>query len=129
MTLRLATRRSPLALVQANIVQQRLANHGIESELVLVDTRGDRHHFTVEVGRGVLDTHSLCVELYADPLGEAHAFCQEMTSIGRAAGSGLDLYVASVPANRAVGDYTARIVPIYSGVQVPLEAPYVLWAR
>jgi hydroxymethylbilane synthase len=42
MTLRLATRRSPLALVQANIVQQRLANHGIESELVLVDTRGDR---------------------------------------------------------------------------------------
>jgi hydroxymethylbilane synthase len=42
MTLRLATRRSPLALIQANIVQQRLADHGIDSELVLVDTRGDR---------------------------------------------------------------------------------------
>jgi hypothetical protein len=42
MTLRVATRRSPLALVQAHLVQRRLAEHGLESELVLVETRGDR---------------------------------------------------------------------------------------
>jgi hydroxymethylbilane synthase len=42
MTLRLATRRSPLALIQARYVQGRLAEHGHESELVLVETKGDR---------------------------------------------------------------------------------------
>jgi hydroxymethylbilane synthase len=41
MTLRVATRRSPLALIQAELVQRRLSELGLESELVLVDTRGD----------------------------------------------------------------------------------------
>lgn len=66
MTLRLATRRSPLAVLQANFVQARLADAGHESELVLVETRGDREAhadlatiagqgaFTVEVQRAVL---------------------------------------------------------------------------
>src|ERR1700677_4150615 len=56
MTLRLATRRSPLALIQSRYVQQRLAELGVESELVLVETRGDREK-DVELstlgGRGV----------------------------------------------------------------------------
>jgi hydroxymethylbilane synthase len=67
MTLRLATRRSPLAVLQATYVQARLANAGHESELVLVDTRGDRESeadlatiggqgvFTVEIQRAVLN--------------------------------------------------------------------------
>jgi hydroxymethylbilane synthase len=42
MTLRLATRRSPLALIQARYVQSRLSALGVESELVLLDTKGDR---------------------------------------------------------------------------------------
>jgi hydroxymethylbilane synthase len=66
MTLRLATRRSPLALVQAERVQGLLAHCGVESELVLVETRGDRDTttdlsilggqgaFAVEVQRAVL---------------------------------------------------------------------------
>jgi hydroxymethylbilane synthase len=67
MTLRLATRRSPLAVHQAEYVQARLASAGHESELVLVDTRGDRESeadlatiggqgvFTVEIQRAVLN--------------------------------------------------------------------------
>ncbi len=66
MTLRLATRKSPLALVQARYVQQRLMLMGLESELVLVDTTGDRDAdvelatiagqgvFTVEIQRSLL---------------------------------------------------------------------------
>jgi hydroxymethylbilane synthase len=42
MTLRLATRRSPLALIQARYVQSRLATIGLASDLVLLDTKGDR---------------------------------------------------------------------------------------
>jgi hydroxymethylbilane synthase len=67
MTLRVATRKSPLALVQAKLVQRRLLAHGLESELVLVDTRGDKdvHSdlsilggqgvFAVEIQRAVLE--------------------------------------------------------------------------
>jgi hydroxymethylbilane synthase len=65
--IRLATRRSPLALVQANYVAARLAQLGIRCELVHVETSGDRHHdvpldilggqgvFAIEIQRAVLD--------------------------------------------------------------------------
>lgn len=64
---RLATRRSPLALAQAAIVQARLAANGIECELVHIETTGDRDVnvslesiggqgvFAVEVQRAVLN--------------------------------------------------------------------------
>ncbi len=65
--LRLATRRSPLALVQATLVQRRLHDLGVESVLVPLETRGDRESdvsldqlgaqgvFAVEVQRAVLN--------------------------------------------------------------------------
>jgi hydroxymethylbilane synthase len=46
MTLRLATRRSPLALIQARSIQERLAAKGVVSELIGVDTKGDQHRDT-----------------------------------------------------------------------------------
>ena len=67
MTLRLATRRSPLATRQASDVRDRLAARGVVAELVFVETQGDRDRtssltllggvgvFAVEVQRAVLD--------------------------------------------------------------------------
>jgi hydroxymethylbilane synthase len=64
--LRLATRRSPLALVQASFVQHRLREFGVSSVLVELETRGDRLQsvsldelgaqgvFALEVQRAVL---------------------------------------------------------------------------
>lgn len=46
MTLRLATRRSPLATLQAQYVQARLLDHGVTAELHFVDTQGDRDRAT-----------------------------------------------------------------------------------
>ena len=40
--LRLATRRSPLALIQARLVQDRLRGCGVESQLVEIETSGDQ---------------------------------------------------------------------------------------
>ena len=97
---------------------------------VRVDTRGDRHHFTVEVQLGTLSPNAVRVELYADPLGDAAAFHQEMTRLdGYADAAPLVVYIASAPSTRAADHYTARIVPAYPGVNVPLEAPLVLWQR
>jgi len=66
MTLRLATRRSPLALLQAELVRARLERHGVEATLVLIETSGDvqldvplsvlggRGVFAVEIQRALL---------------------------------------------------------------------------
>ena len=68
--LRLATRRSPLALVQARYVQQRLLDIGCPSELVPLETRGDTSSdvalstlggqgvFALEVQRAVVNGHA-----------------------------------------------------------------------
>ncbi len=65
--LRLATRRSPLALLQATYVQSRLAARGVTCELVHIETHGDLRRdvsleqlggqgvFAVEIQRAVLD--------------------------------------------------------------------------
>ncbi|HUZ41298.1 MAG TPA: hydroxymethylbilane synthase [Acidimicrobiales bacterium] len=65
--LRLATRRSPLALTQAEFVQRQLVEHGVTSVLVPLETRGDRQVdvsldqlgaqgvFAVEVQRAVME--------------------------------------------------------------------------
>jgi hydroxymethylbilane synthase len=65
--LRLATRRSPLALIQASFVQRRLAELGVSSALVQLETRGDRSAdvsldelgaqgvFAVEIQRAVMN--------------------------------------------------------------------------
>jgi starch phosphorylase len=103
---------------------------GLRFGSVKFDTRGEWHHFTVEVALGALDPHAVCVEICADGLGDRPAICQEMTRLeGPSDGSGMNLYTASVPAIRNAADYTARIVPSHPGVSVPLEAPYILWQR
>jgi starch phosphorylase len=38
-------------------------------------------------------------------------------------------YRALLPATRPAGDYTARLIPAYTGVAVPLEATCILWQR
>ena len=97
---------------------------------VKIDTRGERHHFTVEVALGALDPRAVRVEICADGQGDRPEHCQEMTRVeGPPGGSGMNLYAADVPANRAAADYTARIVPGHPAVGVPLEAPYILWQR
>jgi hydroxymethylbilane synthase len=65
--LRLATRRSPLALLQAEIVRHKFAAQGVACELVLVETSGDRQHdvslatlggqgvFAIEIQRALIN--------------------------------------------------------------------------
>jgi starch phosphorylase len=95
---------------------------------VTVDTRERRHHFVVEVTFGALNPQAVCVELYADPQGNSPPFHQAMTRLsGDDRTVGVAVFHASVSAARPASDYTARVVPTFPGVNVPLEAPYVLW--
>ena len=72
------------------------------------------------------------------PVGAWHALANdggeptrpEMTRGRALEGSfGGHAYVASVPAARAAGDYTPRLVSYHPEARMPLEAPYILWQR
>jgi starch phosphorylase len=97
---------------------------------VLVDTGSDQHLFSVLVQLGELNADSGRVELYADPRGDTPAFRQVMTRLdGQTGAAGMPRFAAQVPATRAAEDYTARIVPAFPGVSVPLESGLILWQR
>jgi starch phosphorylase len=93
-----------------------------------VETQGDRHVFDVYVYLDTLDPRAVRVELYADGSEEGAHVRQEMTRVRPLDNEpGGFLYRASVPAARPTADYTARVVPAFDGVAVPLEDAHILW--
>jgi starch phosphorylase len=82
----------------------------------------------VEVYLNGLDPNMVTVELYAEGLAGNQPARQEMTRGQLVAGSA-DGYVYSAPVStdRAVSDYTPRVVPCKMGLSVPLEAGQILW--
>jgi glycogen phosphorylase len=97
---------------------------------VTVQTNDGRHIFEIVVYLNDLDPKAVRVELYADGIDDAGPIRQEMTCIRPLTGEPhRDVYRASVPATRAITDYTARIIPHGSGVAVPLETAHILWQR
>jgi starch phosphorylase len=98
---------------------------------VAIETRSGQHHFQVSVGLGALPPTAVRVELYADPVAGEAPFHEEMAPLEELQDRDADakVYAVSVPARRPAADYTARIVPRFPGVLVPLEAPEILWQR
>jgi len=95
-----------------------------------VATDGGNHIFEVQVYLSGLDPKTMRVELYADGVNSGEPVRLEMKRLRPLTGAaGGYVYNASVPATRPATDYTARLIPHYPGVAVPLEAPYILWQR
>ena len=97
---------------------------------VKVETRGDQHLFEVQVFLNDFDPKAVRVELYADGVEgnapERHEMKRARQLVGAPGGYA---YSASVSAARLQVDYTARVMPCYDGVAVPLEAARILWQR
>jgi starch phosphorylase len=93
-----------------------------------VDTEGGRHQFEVQVYLAGLDPESLRVELYAEGRDGGGPLCREMTRVS-AGEAGSFVYRTRVAGTRAPDDYTPRVVPLCDSINVPLEAPLVLWQR
>jgi starch phosphorylase len=97
---------------------------------VKVETDGGRHVFEAQVYLDALDPNAVRVELYADGVDGDGPVRQEMTCVRELVGTvGGYTYGTTVPATRPAMDYTARVVPRYPGVAVPLEAAHILWQR
>lgn len=95
-----------------------------------VQTDGEQHVFEVQVYLDDLDPEAVRVELYADGVNGGSPYRQEMSSIRQLAGwIGGHVYRTSAPAVRPATDYTARVIPHYDGVAVPLEETRILWQR
>lgn len=94
------------------------------------ETRNEQHVFEVQVYLHEADPQAVRVELYADGLADHAAERQEMECIHPLAGApGSHLYRAALPAGRPAEDYTARLIPHFEGVAVPLENARILWQR
>jgi len=96
-----------------------------------METNADQNVFEVEVFLNDLDPNAARVELYADGINGADPVRVEMkcTRPPADASHGRWVYRATVPATRPATDYTARVIPQHSGVEVPLEFAHILWQR
>jgi starch phosphorylase len=88
-----------------------------------------KHTFEVAVYFDSLDPNGVRVELYADGVNGGAPERQEMARGQQLPDANVFIYSAQVPATRPATDYTARILPQYAGVAVPLEAAHILWQR
>jgi starch phosphorylase len=91
---------------------------------------GANYTFEVQVYLGSLDPNTIRVELYAEPLANEPlapiAMQREQALVGAVNGY---LYNATVSSARPSSDYTPRIIPYHPDSAVPLEVPFILWAR
>ena len=93
-------------------------------------TDGGNHLFEVQVYLGGLDPNAVRVELYADGVNGEEPVRQKMKRVRQLAGaSGGYVYSATLSAARPPGDYTARVIPYFDGVAIPLEDAQILWQR
>ena len=97
---------------------------------VTVQTNAEQHIFEVQLYLEDLDPDAIQVELYAEGINGGDPVRQEMKRarplVGAVGGYG---YAASVPAARPASNYTARVIPHFDGVAVPLETAQILWQR
>ncbi len=101
-------------------------------ESLTTATTAGGFEFDVQIFLAGLAPQDVTVQLYANGIDGAGPQVYDMTlqsQPGASAGAGCALYRVAVPANRAAGDYTARVVPRLAGAAVPLEANHILWQR
>jgi starch phosphorylase len=97
---------------------------------VKVETDAMRYIFEVEVYLNTIDPNEVLVELYAEGIEGATPIRQELKLIKQPKEKiKPTVYRTMVPATRPAADFTPRIIPVLSGVSVPLEATAILWQR
>ncbi|MDA3878589.1 MAG: hypothetical protein PF483_16095 [Halothiobacillus sp.] len=95
---------------------------------VKVETRDEQYAFEIKVHLNGLNPNAVRVELYADGVNGASPEKQEMKRIlqPETASAGTE-YHAVVSSTRPATDYTARVIPYFDGVTIPLEDQRILW--
>ena len=109
------------------LAQKWSAVHFGGMKIVSSDTR---HLFEVHVYLNEITPEAVSVELYAEAVNGGGAIRQTMNLLHPwAEAPGGYVYGAEVSAARRAEEYTARVIPHFSGVAVPLEAGQIRWQR
>ncbi|WP_319408369.1 alpha-glucan family phosphorylase [uncultured Desulfosarcina sp.] len=103
---------------------------GLRFGEVKITTKDAQHRVDVQLFLNGFDPKDIRVELFADGLDGGEPVQQGMKPIGISpdAPDGT-IYRATVSAARPETDYTARVIPQFDGVGVPLEEARILWQR
>jgi starch phosphorylase len=109
------------------VLEQNWANIRFGEEKVTSDA--EKHIFDLQVYLSGLDPNTVQVELYANGINGGEPVRQEMMRGQQLEDVNGYNYSAQVPATRPATDYTARVIPRFPGVAVPLEAAGILWQR
>jgi starch phosphorylase len=97
---------------------------------VAVATHGDQHVFEIQLVLNEINPEAVQVELYADAVAGSASVQKVLTLVRPVAGTvGGYVYGGAVSAARPAGDYTARVIPRFAGVTIPLEDARILWQR
>jgi starch phosphorylase len=90
----------------------------------------DQYEFEVHVYLNGIDPRAIKVELYAIDAESGVPIQREMSPVRQLSGD-LHTYVysAQVSAKQPENSYTARIIPFFPHVAVPLETSYILWQK
>jgi len=97
---------------------------------IKVETKDQQHIFDVQVYLNDLDPKTVRVELYADGVNGGNPLRQEMKCLRQLAGApGNYIYGAAISAAIQLASCTARVMPHWDGVAVPLETSHILWQR
>ena len=95
-----------------------------------VEIKGEQHLFEVQVYLNDLLPQAVRVELYAEGISGGASERQEMQCVRQLVGAaGGYVYSVAVSAARPAADYTARVIPYFEGVAIPLENARILWQR
>lgn len=88
----------------------------------------NQHHFVVQLYFNGLDPDTVKVELFADRINGEAPIVQKMNRESKLEGDANGyLYKALVSATRPALDFTARVIPYFPNVSVPLEFARILW--
>src|SRR5579863_5556033 len=97
---------------------------------VKIETVTGQHRFEISVNLGGLAADQVRVEIYAEASAGGVAERHRAVSVRHLADSvSSHVFAAAVPAGRPAADYTARVLPFFDGVSVPLECNRILWQR
>ena len=97
-------------------------------EMKVVST-DDHHVFEVGVFLGNLNPEDLRVELFANSTQVDESEGIEMKLSSQSTDPQNPVYQAQILATRPAADYTARVIPQFAGITVPLEVSQILWQR
>jgi starch phosphorylase len=97
---------------------------------VSIESTDKQHEFNVKVNFGAVNPDTVQVQLFADGINGEAPTIAEMKLDRKPKGQDREYsYRVTVPSSRHASDYTARVVPCFEGLSVPLETNLILWQR